>query len=293
MLTDNPKHQTSLLSHLKGYEFWLDTLFLFVLWSSTLIVPEELEIFSGAKIISIIKIVALLASLQIMGFFAYHLAGKRAGLIIQGFLGGFVSSTMTYLQFTQQEEFAHHNPWTVSRALILSTVAMLAECIFIILTLASHSTWPLILPVLIQLTILILIVLFLPASTGSKASSHKQLAVDKPIVWKKVIYFAALILFLIYSMRLVSQHLSLNYMISAFVMSLFESHGVLAAAMTEFNSHPSPHQGQIAVFVILLGNVLSKSFFVVRGKSKRIRKTVIGSLIGSLTLAASTVYLIN
>jgi uncharacterized membrane protein (DUF4010 family) len=279
-------HNTQLTYHLKGTEFWFDTVILIALWSSTLFIPKELEIFPGATILSIIKIVALLASLQMMGFFAYHLAGKRAGLIIQGFLGGFVSSTMTYLQFTQQDEFAHHNRWTVSRALLLSTVAMLAECIFIILTLATHSTWPLTLPILTQLAIITLIVFLLPASTGSKASANKKLIVDEPIIWKKVIYFALLILFLIYSMRFVSQHLSLNYMISAFFMSLFESHGVLAAAITEFNSNPTPHQGQIAVLVILLGNVLSKSFFVLRGKNHAIRKTVIGALAGSFVLAS-------
>jgi hypothetical protein len=69
-------------------------------------------------------------------------------------------------------------------------------------------------------------------------------------------------------------------------MSLFESHGVLAAAITEFNSNPTPHQGQIAVLVILLGNVLSKSFFVLRGKNHAIRKTVIGALAGSFVLAS-------
>lgn len=282
----NPEHKTGLFYHLKGTEFWFDVIILIALWSSTFFIPKEFEVFPGATVVSIIKIVALLASLQMMGFFAYHLAGKRAGLIIQGFLGGFVSSTMTYLQFTQQDEFAHHNRWTVSRALLLSTVAMLAECIFIILTLANHSTWPLILPILTQLAIITLIVFLLPASTGSQASANKKLIVDEPIIWKKVIYFALLILFLIYSMRFISQHLSLNYMISAFIMSLFESHGVLAAAITEFNSNTTHHQGQIAVLVILGGNVISKSFFVLRGKNRAIRKTVIGALAGSLVLAS-------
>lgn len=284
-------HNTHLSSHLKGTEFWFDTAILVVLWSSTLFLPTEFQVFPGATILSIIKIVALLASLQMMGFFAYHLAGKRAGLIIQGFLGGFVSSTMTYLQFTQQDEFAHHNRWTVSRALLLSSVAMLAECIFIILTLATHSTWPLILPILTQLAIILLIVFLLPASTGSETSTNKTLIVDEPIIWKKVIYFSALILFLIYSMRFVSQHLSLNYLISAFFMSLFESHGVLAAAITEFNTNPTPHHGQIAVLVILLGNVISKSFFVLRGKNHAIRKTVIGALAGSFLLVAGVIFL--
>ena len=290
-MTDQ-NHNTQLTYHLKGTEFWFDTVILVAIWSSTLLIPKHLEIFPGATLLSIIKIVALLASLQMMGFFAYHLAGKRAGLIIQGFLGGFVSSTLTYLQFTQQDEFAHHNRWTVSRALLLSTVAMLAECIFIILTLATHSTWPLILPILTQLAIITLIVFLLPASTGSQASANKKLIVDEPIIWKKVIYFSLLILFLIYSMRFVSQHLSLNYMISAFIMSLFESHGVLAAAITEFNTSPSPNQGQIAVLVILLGNVISKSFFVLRGKNHAIRKTVIGSLAGSLLLVTGVTFLI-
>lgn len=286
----NPEHKTGLFFHLKGTEFWFDVIILIALWSSTIFIPKQFEVFPGASAVSIIKIVALLASLQMMGFFAYHLAGKRAGLIIQGFLGGFVSSTMTYLQFTQQDEFAHHNRWTVSRALLLSTVAMLAECTFIILTLATHSIWPLILPILIQLAIIALIVFLLPASTGSTASANKKLIVDEPIVWKKVIYFSLLILFLIYSMRFVSQHLSLNYMISAFFMSLFESHGVLAAAITEFNTNPTPHQGQIAVLVILLGNVISKSFLVLRGKNHAIRKTVIGALFGSFLLVGGMTY---
>lgn len=285
-----PEHKTGLFYHLKGTEFWFDVIILIALWSSIFFIPKEFEVFPGATVVSIIKIVALLASLQMMGFFAYHVAGNRAGLIIQGFLGGFVSSTMTYLQFTQQEEFAHHNRWTVSRALLLSTVAMLAECTFIVLTLATHSIWPLILPILTQLAIITLIVFLLPASTGSTASANKKLIVDEPIVWKKVIYFSLLILFLIYSMRFVSQHLSLNYMISAFFMSLFESHGVLAAAITEFNTNPTPHQGQIAVVVILLGNVISKSFFVLRGKNHAIRKTVIGALFGSFLLVGGMTY---
>src|SRR5690606_23612861 len=85
--------------YLKNTEFWFDLIGLSILWIIVAVLPDTFEILT-VKVIDIIKIIALISSLEAFGFFMNHLFDRKNSLLFQGFFGGLVSSTMTYLRFT-------------------------------------------------------------------------------------------------------------------------------------------------------------------------------------------------
>jgi hypothetical protein len=108
---------------------------------------------------------------------------------------------------------------------------------------------------------------------------------DDPIIWKKMVYLSLFIIALTYTMRFISRTLHLPYTWSALLVSLFEAHGVLVAAMTEFRTIADLPRAAEVVLAISAGNVLSKTFFVLRSKRKDIRIPTLGPLYLSLLIA--------
>ncbi len=280
-----------MLEQLKKTEFWFDILVLSCLWLLVAFLPQSLLQYQEVSLIDILKIVALISTLEVIGFFAHHLLGDRAGILIQGLLGGFVSSTMTFVRFTQNTHESSFHPRTVSRALLLATVGMLVECIFIVFTIVPNYAATLSKPFFVQmLTLLFIVAIMSFGKNKISKTTNDKIVLDEPIIWKKVGSFALFILGLIYFMRILATTLSLPYTWTALVMSLFEAHGVLTAALTELRNQDLSHMMEIAL-IILLGNVLSKAFFLFKGKNKAIRFPVLASLLGSLILAWGSTFI--
>lgn len=268
-------------------EFWFDLSALFLLWVVIWFTPDELLIYESISFLNILKIIALISTLEVMGFFAHHLMGNRAGVLLQGFLGGFVSSTMTFLNLTQDDKGIH--PVTVSRALLLATVGMLVECTFIIFAILPENFLALSKPFLVQIILLILFAFLLGQIFKDKNFSNPKIVLDDPIVWKKVAKFAVFILGLIFLMRFLSTNLKLPHIWASFILSLFEAHGVLTAGLTEAKSNADLDPMDI-VLAVLIGNFVSKTFLVLRGK-KKVRMPVLIPLSLSLLGAWSSIYI--
>ena len=237
-----------------------------------LTIPTDIFVIEGTTLTNLFKIVALFSSLEFLGYLGTRLVGAKKGLLIQGFCGGFISSTMTHLRITRNTALDAYPPRVIAQALLLSTVSMLFECIFIAYTLHPHAK-QLIAPFVAQIILLILAILFFQHAKSAAKSTAVQVVDDNddPIIWKKMIYLSLFIITLTYVMRYISHTLKLPYAVSAFLVSLFEAHGVLVASMTEFSDLTEIPRATEVVIVVLAGNVISKTFFVMRSKRKDIR----------------------
>lgn len=278
---------TPLSHHARQHGFWFDLFILAMLWGSLFVISPDALIFSRYSLSALVKLVALVSTLEALGFFAAHLFGAQRGLLLQGFLGGFLSSTMTYLRLA---------PLQVSvglraRALLLSTLAMLSEALLIIATLAPARA--LVLPLSQMLLLGAMIAFFrqpsAPRADSAVASAELEIDIGEPIVWRRVLKLSMLILAFIGGMRLISQHLPLPFELTTLVISLFESHAVLAALLADPQRDPFV---PAIILIVLLGNALSKCAITYwRSRDWKLTRAVGGALFASF-LGASVSYLL-
>ena len=274
---------SALNKHLKNTEFWFDIILLSILWIVVFILPGD-TIILNVKVTDILKIIALISSLEAFGFFMNLLFDRKNSLLFQGFFGGLISSTMTYLRFTTGSE-AIKNPKTVSQALILATIAMLIEGALIVAAIHPKGVF-LISPFLIQVGLLVLAVILLGKNQNIRDELHlNKLNLKEPIIWKKVLYFSSFIVGLIYLQQFINRFMPSSYIWTSFIVSLFEAHAVLAAAMTEFQSLGKNQEVNLVILAVLTGNVISKSFFVLRSRNRVIIRSVLIPLYISLAVA--------
>lgn len=277
---------------IKDTKLWMDLIILCLFWMLAIYVPQDVSIFNLVSLSIFLKIVSLLGTLEVIGFFTMLYMGERGSILIQGFLGGFVSSTATFLHFTQMEEFKENHPRSVSRALLLATMAMLIESIFIILSLNLENSLLLCRPFIIQLSALMILVIALKSKNFSiQKSPTVGLELKELIIWKNVLKFSIFMVGLIFLMRFLNTTLDIPPVLSTFLLSLFESHAVLAASMSEYGQNQNSQLTFQIVLAILVGNVMSKTFFILRAKNKAIRKPVLISLYFSLLLGILSIVL--
>lgn len=267
-------------------KFLRDLILVASLWTCSLWMPLEWIIFRGLPYSTLFKIVAIVATLQMVGLPLTHWLGKRNGYLIQGFLGGFVSSTVTFIQLTQDGEMKGVPASAIVRALILATVAMLLEGVAILSSFDNKDVWVASRPLLVQLAALILyLIATWSIHEKSSPSPPGSLPPIPRLRWIKVLWLALFIVALIYVMRLIGEKLDLPFYWGSFFLSLFESHGVLAAAATQFAGKNDPAMAKM-VFTILAGATISKIFFTLRVKEEAVRRPLLGVLALSLFAAA-------
>ncbi len=245
------KHNTPLISHFKQMHTWLDIGLLALLFVIAAYVP-------------LLKIVPLVASLELLSFFTFHLLAKKSSLKLQGFLGGFISSTAIFLQILYDNKFASLPSRDVISTLLLALFAMLLECIFILFFFSKQLPLIYYLPFFLQLGFFIIVFLLLQRYSLSKdTNSDKQevdieLFIDHPIIWKNVVKLSAFIIVLVSIMNFIGNKFGLSGEISVLIISFFEAHAVLAAIMVQSSIDQENMELLRLIFLILLGNTLSK-----------------------------------
>lgn len=274
-------HPTPLFSHFKGKELWLDTAALVIVWLLSIILNRLLTNPTHFYIIKLVQITALMASIEYIGFFALHVFGKSRGLLIQGLLGGFISSTMIFIQIGSQEKTHHYSTQEIARSLILATLAMLSLGVVIIWTIAEYNQLTLSMPFLLQ-AFALTVSLFFFRQTGEKPkrpAASSLVILDDPIVWRNVVKFTFFLALILMGVKALTKLLPESYLVSTFVIALFESHAVLAAFITGIEDYAA--NPQIVVCLILLGNVVSKVFLTLKSPVKAIKLSVCLILLGS------------
>jgi uncharacterized membrane protein (DUF4010 family) len=132
------KHPTSLRSHLREARLWFDFIVLIIIWALAMTVDHEINVL-GISIATLFKVVGMIGLLETFSFVAFHWLGSTRGTLLQGFLGGFMSSTAIFMQLTQRSKVSLFPPSVLSRALLLATLAMVIECVFIIYAVAPRT----------------------------------------------------------------------------------------------------------------------------------------------------------
>jgi uncharacterized membrane protein (DUF4010 family) len=281
------EHETPLRKHILGLHLWKDILFLLSLWLLVTITPTSHWVYF------IIKIMALIATLEFTSFISFHFMSMKKSLLFQGFMGGFVSSTMVFIQLNYDNKFINLSDSTISQALLLAICSMLIECLIIIFSISPTITLPLLLPFLSALFIIIISIFFI-----NKMKIHKNhvtqeidfLELDDPIVWKKVLKFTAYIAALKYLLLFSRQIIGYPKQLGIFLVSLLESHAVLAVTVSEYTYTPPIQDVLLTMWLILLGSMISKMFFIFRGKVLKSKSYMI--FVMSLSLVASALLML-
>jgi uncharacterized membrane protein (DUF4010 family) len=251
-----------------------------------------------ANYVPMLKIVPLIASLELFSFFTFHLLGQRRRLQLQGFLGGFISSTAVYLQVLNDPKYANSNERELSLTLLLALCAMLVECLFIVFFLSNDAPLHYYLPFALQLAFFLLVIVYfsLPQTAGTASGQAMgqvdiDLLNDRPIIWKNVAKLSLLLFLIIGLMHFIGNEFAMSRHLSTLFISLFEAHAVLASLLSQ-DDLLAPGQNVLTLFfVILLGNALSKTFFVLRGKNLKNKIGFIGLLWLGLLSSAGLTYL--
>lgn len=259
-------HATPLSYHFKDKHLWFDVVVL-------------ISLFVVASYYPLFKIVPLVASLELFSFFSFHLLAKRSRLQLQGFLGGFVSSTAVYLQMLNSARFASIESPQLVVTLLLAISAMLIECLVIMYFLAEEVPMITYIPFVAQLiffaSVAMLIHVFLIKRAKDSVQNDSQVAYsldtelvnDHPIVWMTVAKLSLFIFVLIAVMHFIGNELGLSRDFSTLLVALFEAHAILVSVITEWSMDPSGIDLLKLIFLILLGNTLSKSYLVYRSKN--------------------------
>lgn len=279
------RHRTPLATHFRDKHIWLDMGLLALLCVVATFVP-------------VLKIVPLVAGLELFSFFCFHLVPVRGRFQLQGFLGGFISSTAVYLQVLNDKKFAATRERDIQLTLLFALCAMLIECLMIVWFLSGTLAWTYYLPFLIQLLLIICVIVFLSRQKehspqieehGNAGMAEIELLNDHPILWKNVIKLSMLIFILVYGIHVIGSELPLSRNASILLISLFEAHAVLASVMTEQSLYVKQTDLLTQFYLILCGNALSKSFLMYKGRNLRNKAWLIAVLLTSfvLSLAAS------
>ncbi len=257
-------HNTPLAYHFSDKHLWFDIAVLAAL-------------FVVAAYIPLLKIVPLVASLELFSFFSFHLLAKRSRFQLQGFLGGFISSTAVFLQTLNDNKYVSTSERDLLSTLLFALCAMLLECLFIIFYLSDELSFVYYLPFITQLIVFSIAIIYVNICSKFRTlNSHAvdsavdiELLNDHPIIWKNVAKLSFLIFVIIAAMNFIGSELGLSRGIGTFVVSFFEAHAILASLMTEWHFQ-SPDIDLIKLFfIILLGNTVSKSYLAIRGSNLR------------------------
>lgn len=278
ILLVNQNHPTPFSTHLKEKHFWFDVLLLALLWGVALFWLPRLNINNQASWTNLVRICALIGTIQLIGFISFHFLGQKSGLLIQGLLGGFVSSTATFIQFSQLTIQNKEQSFIICRSLILATISMLLQGLLIIWTLKPTIAFALSLPLLIQLFSLLIFFLFYTRKKSDTQSPQIGVIFDDAIIWKNVFSFGLMMTFMTFAMRFLNDSFSIPYSLSVFTMSLFEAHSVLAAVINELSPLEKLPRTEQMLLIILAGSALSKIFLTLRSKTPALKIPLISAL---------------
>jgi len=286
------EHKTPLAAHFKDKHIWFDVAILSALFVVSTFIP-------------LLKIVALVACLELFSFFSFHLLAKGRRFQLQGFLGGFISSTTVFLQILNDKKYASLSEREILLTLLFATCAMLFECLFIEYFIAEKLPLVFYLPFLVQLILLLLVIMYVSkkyprvADKYDAASSDREIEIiiDHPIIWKNVAKLSLLILVIVSTMNFVGSELGFSRNLSTLIISLFEAHAILASVMMEWSFQSKNINLMHLLYLILLGNTMSKSYLAFKGKNLK-RKwffilAMLGSFFGSLGVTFSWIYLMH
>jgi uncharacterized membrane protein (DUF4010 family) len=180
-------------------------------------------------------LVLLIASIQFGGYVAIRLFGERLGLILTGFFGGLVSSTVV---FATLSELTHEDPplWKPAiAAALFAVIAMMTTSMIVVLYIAPDLFLTLVSPVLAMMAVGLLISVFLIRQTASQTFFPKAIS---PLNLKSVLKLSLLLGGMIFLVGLTKYYFGTKaFQVIAFLGALFELHSVTLATSSLYINH--------------------------------------------------------
>jgi uncharacterized membrane protein (DUF4010 family) len=242
-----------------------------------------------------VKITALVASLEFVSFIIFHLVSGKKSLLLQGFFGGFISSTTVFVQLNFDKRFEHIDEKSIAASLLMAICSMLIECHLILISILNSFSIRALMPFSIML-IFTLVFTFLSLHLKKPSTAEIQdlndIEIDDPINWKKVFTFSTFIILLKLGMILVQTFTSIPILAAIFLTSIFEAHAVLAVNATSFSIETQLPEMYQMILVILVGSLISKIFLVLKGQNIKNKKLVLLPIIASTVLTLIASYLL-
>ncbi len=283
------EHQTPLLQHFREKHFWKDVFFLMMLCSFVVFLN------TNNPFVLLFKLMAIVASLEFISFLSFHLIGKEKSLLLQGFLGGMISSTTVFLQLNYDKKFSDTDSNVLARSELLAICAMILECIIIMLVFPGDLPFKFILPFVIYLLVITVSIFFLKLKANKNLNTTQptaqSLEIDDPIRWVNVLKFALYVTVLKYFLNFSNHFLYLPKKLSIFIASIFEAHAVLAVSISGLSNNLDEREILTIVILILAGSSISKMYFVLTGSVLKSKRLVMVPMMISFLLASLALYL--
>lgn len=200
------------------------------------------------------SLVLIIALLQFVAYAGIRIFGATKGILLSGFLAGFVSSTAATATLSHQTRKKAIPSLSASAGIILATVAMFLELILIVFIIAPKLLYAASLPILTAGSVFTLIAL----GIGKYSPSDNIYPVPKnPLSILSAIRLAAFLALMLIIVTIAERtlgHVGAKFVI--FITGLVEIHGVILAIATLF------HQGQLSAIEAIndIGIAITASF---------------------------------
>lgn len=173
-------------------------------------------------------IVLILAGMELAGYAAARFLGHRAGSILTGFLGGFVSSTAVTLTMAKRSRHLQQSRLSLS-SVMAAKIAALIE-VFLLVYFVEPS---LALALLGPLTGATLVGLVAMVIWGHDDGTGEKLPLPSPLDIKGILRLAVLLFLVLTAVAYVQREFgSAGTLAVSFITGLFELHGLSVATST-------------------------------------------------------------
>lgn len=173
-------------------------------------------------------IVAILAAIELASYLAIKFLGHRAGSILTGFLGGFVSSTAVTLTMARRSRHLQRSRLSLS-SVMAAKIAALIE----VFTLVYWAAPVLALALIGPLVAALIVGLVAMVSWGHDDGRGERLPVPSPLDVKGVLRLAVLLVVILTIVAYVQKIFgSAGTLTVSFLTGLFELHGLSVATST-------------------------------------------------------------
>jgi len=218
-------------------------------------------------------LILILASLEFLSYVMVKIIGEKKGLLVTGFLGGFVSSTAVLLSTARRARDVPGNWRALTGSALAAKLAALIELLVIVSLVSTSLAGYLLGPIVGGIAVGGLL-LFLLAR--SQKSSPIALTVKSPLDWLGVFRLAialGTILAAISAAKLWMGERAL--MAVSFLTGLFELHGVSLANATMFSQGKIDYRSAcLNIFLAVIASLIAKIALVwIIGRGKYARAT--------------------
>lgn len=226
-------------------------------------------------------LVLIIALLRFAAYIGIRLFGAAKGILLSGFLAGFVSSTAATASITQQVKRGEAPPLPAALAVVFSTIAMFLKLIFIIFIVSPDLLYSLCLP--------LFIVVILSGGAGLLISRNVKItdqlpAPKNPLALWSAIKLALFLAALLIAVTLAQRFLGAFYaQLVIFLGGLVEMQGIgLALSILYHNGQINLHYAINSMGIAILASFFSKyviAWSLIRNKYSVWLSLALGSMV--------------